>query len=38
MTAQDFGYLASPSPPFNNSLGALGGGLKEEKGDMDAKP
>jgi hypothetical protein len=36
MTAQDFGYFGQPFAASNNSLGALGGGLKEEKGDMDA--
>jgi hypothetical protein len=36
MTAQDFGYFGQPFTASNNSLGALGGGLKEEKGDMDA--
>jgi len=36
MTAQDFGYFGQPFTASNNSLGAAGGGLKEEKGDMDA--
>jgi hypothetical protein len=36
MTAQDFGYFGQPFTSANNSLGAAGGGLKEEKGDMDA--
>ena len=36
MTAQDFGYFGQPFRSSNNSLGAVGGGLKEEKGDMDA--
>jgi hypothetical protein len=36
MTAQDFGYLGGAFTPSNNSLGAIGGGLKEEKGPMDA--
>jgi hypothetical protein len=36
MSAQDFGYLGGPFTPFNNSLGLVGGGLKEEKGPMDA--
>ena len=36
MTAQDFGYFGQPFTAKNNSLGAVGGGLKEEKGDMDA--
>jgi hypothetical protein len=36
MTAQDFGYFGQPFTASNNSLGAIGGGLKEEKGDMDA--
>lgn len=36
MTAQDFGYFGQPFTASNNSLGAVGGGLKEEKGDMDA--
>lgn len=35
MTAQNFGYMGQPFTASNNSLGALGGGLKEEKGDMD---
>ncbi len=33
--AQDFGVLGKPFTATNNSLGALGGGLKEEYGDMD---
>jgi hypothetical protein len=36
MTAQDFGYFGQPFTASNNSLGAIGGGLKEERGDMDA--
>jgi Carboxypeptidase regulatory-like domain len=36
MTAQDFGYLGNPFSATNNSLGAVGGGLAEEKGPMDA--
>ena len=36
MTAQDFGYFGQPFTASNNSMGALGGGLREEKGDMDA--
>jgi len=36
MTAQDFGYFGQPFTASNNSMGAVGGGLKEEKGDMDA--
>jgi hypothetical protein len=36
MTAQDFGYLGSPFSATNNTLGAVGGGLAEEKGPMDA--
>ena len=36
MTAQDFGYFGQPFTATDNSLGAVGGGLKEEKGDMDA--
>ncbi len=33
--AQDFGVLGKPFTATNNSLGALGGGLQEEYGDMD---
>ncbi len=36
MTAQDFGYFGDPFTASNNSLGAVGGGLAEEKGPMDA--
>jgi hypothetical protein len=36
MTAQNFGYLGGPFTASNNSLGAVGGGLQEEKGPMDA--
>jgi Carboxypeptidase regulatory-like domain len=36
MTAQDFGNLGNPFTLTNNSLGAIGGGLQEEKGPMDA--
>ena len=35
MTAQDFGYFGKPFTASNNSMGALGGGLQEEKGHMD---
>jgi hypothetical protein len=35
MNAQDFGVLGKPFTLFNNSLGALGGGLHEEYGLMD---
>jgi hypothetical protein len=35
MNAQDFGVLGKPFTAFNNSLGALGGGLQEEFGLMD---
>jgi hypothetical protein len=33
---QDPGYLGQPFTATNNSLGAVGGGLKEEKGNMSA--
>jgi hypothetical protein len=33
--AQDFGYFGKPFTPSNNSMGALGGGLQEERGLMD---
>jgi hypothetical protein len=33
---QDSGYFGAPFTPSNNSLGALGGGLQEEKGPMSA--
>ena len=33
---QDSGYFGAPFTPSNNSLGALGGGLQEEKGPMNA--
>jgi hypothetical protein len=36
MTAQNFGHLGDPFTLSNNSLGAIGGGLAEEKGPMDA--
>jgi len=36
MTAQNFGYFGDPFTATNNSLGAVGGGLAEEKGPMDA--
>ena len=36
MTAQNFGHLGDPFTLSNNSLGAVGGGLQEEKGPMDA--
>ena len=36
MTAQDFGNFGDPFTATNNSLGAVGGGLAEEKGPMDA--
>ena len=36
MTAQNFGYLGGAFTATNNTLGALGGGLAEEKGPMDA--
>ena len=36
MTAQDFGYLGGAFTAANNSLGAIGGGLAEERGPMDA--
>ena len=36
MTAQNFGYLGGAFTNSNNTLGALGGGLSEEKGPMDA--
>jgi hypothetical protein len=36
MTAQNFGNLGNPFTASNNSLGAIGGGLQEEKGPMDA--
>ncbi len=35
-TTQDWGVLGQPFTLTNNTLGALGGGLKEEKGPMDA--
>jgi hypothetical protein len=35
MNAQDFGVLGKPFTPTNNSLGAIGGGLQEERGPMD---
>ena len=33
---QDSGYFGTPFTASNNSLGAIGGGLKEEKGPMNA--
>jgi hypothetical protein len=33
---QDSGYFGSPFTPANNSLGAVGGGLQEEYGPMNA--
>jgi len=33
---QDDGYFGTPFTPANNTLGALGGGLQEEKGPMSA--
>ena len=33
---QDPGYFGKPFTPSNNSLGAIGGGLGEEKGNMSA--
>jgi hypothetical protein len=36
MTAQNFGYFGDPFTATNNSLGAVGGGLAEERGPMDA--
>ena len=33
---QDSGYLGTPFTASNNSLGAVGGGLQEEKGNMSA--
>ena len=36
MTAQNFGYLGNPFTATNNTLGAIGGGLQEERGPMDA--
>ena len=35
MNAQNFGVLGKPFTPTNNSMGAVGGGLKEEYGLMD---
>jgi hypothetical protein len=35
MGGQDFGVLGKPFTPSNNSMGALGGGLQEERGLMD---
>ena len=37
MTAQDFGVSGNPFTSTNGSLGALGGGLREERGPMDQK-
>lgn len=33
---QDSGYFGAPFTPSNNSLGALGGGIQEEYGSMNA--
>jgi hypothetical protein len=33
---QDSGYFGAPFTPTNNSLGAIGGGLQEEYGSMNA--
>jgi len=35
MNAQDFGVLGKPFTATNNSMGATGGGLREEYGPMD---
>ena len=35
MTAQDPGVLGKPFTPTNNNMGAIGGGLQEERGPMD---
>jgi len=35
MSAQDFGVFGNPFTATNNSLGAIGGGLGEERGPMD---
>jgi len=35
MSAQDFGVLGKPFTATNNSMGAVGGGLQEERGPMD---
>lgn len=35
-TPQDSGYAGTAFTAFNNSLGAIGGGLQEEKGSMNA--
>jgi hypothetical protein len=35
-TTQDWGVLGQPFTDTNNTLGAVGGGLREEKGPMDA--
>jgi Carboxypeptidase regulatory-like domain len=35
-TPQDAGYLGTPFTATNNTLGAIGGGLQEEKGNMNA--
>ena len=34
-SAQDFGYFGKPFTPSNNSMGAIGGGLREEYGLMN---
>ena len=34
---QNSGYFGAPFTPFNNSLGAIGGGLQEEYGPMNAE-
>ncbi|MGD0294968.1 MAG: TonB-dependent receptor [Terracidiphilus sp.] len=36
MNAQDFGVLGKPFTAANNHMGAIGGGLQEERGLMDA--
>lgn len=36
MSAQDFGVFGKPFTASNNSMGAVGGGLQEEYGAMDA--
>ena len=36
MTAQNFGNFGDPFTAANNTLGAIGGGLQEEYGPMDA--
>jgi hypothetical protein len=34
--AQDFGYFGKPFTTSNNAMGAIGGGLQEEYGDMNS--